>query len=337
MIERHTVPQSRNKGRSLVELLIAMVIGTIILGGVLLSSISSSTTQNQQNSSAFLSEEAQIATNLLSWHLRTAGYSSIVLPPQPQVFGEMRYVYRNYDGPAVRGCDGGPINPSVGLTNLACNGGNGPDAIMVAYEASPRSTLPTNGNPNDPTDCLGQAITGRLPSEANTGGTYALAENTFYVANDTLMCAGSGRADRAPQPLVNNVVDLQILYGVAGVPVAAPNTTVPAEPYFEPAQYLTAAQVEQLAVFPVGTLPAERGRWTRVVSVRMCLTLRTAGNVYNTPTAYTGCDGQQVMPADKRAYRVVTINSALKNRTPPCSDPGAAPGQPAAAFDRCAF
>lgn len=324
-------------GRTLIEMLIALIVGAIVLGGVLLSSISASRTQNQQNSSSFLSEEAQIATNVLAWHLRVAGYSAIVAPPKPQAFSEPRFVYRNYDGPPMRGCDGGVNNPQVSMNNMACANGNGPDALMVAYEGTTTNTLPTGTNPNDPTDCLGQAITNRTPSDMNDGSTYPLVQNMFYVANDSLMCAGNGRADRAPQPLVNNVVDMQVRYGVAGVPAAAANSTVPAEPYFEPAQYLSATEIEALAPFPAGTNPAYLGRWNRVVSVRICLTLRSAAPVFDAPSTYTGCDGQPMNAPDAHAYRVVTVYSALKNRTPPCSDPNAAPTGPAPAFDRCAF
>jgi type IV pilus assembly protein PilW len=334
-MNHHRALHRRAAGRTLIELLIALIVGAIVLGGVLLTSISSSTTQNQQNSTSFLSEEAQIAANLLNWQLRIAGFSNIVLPPKPQNFSEEPHIYRNYNGPAVRGCDGGPQNPSVPMANMACNNGNGSDGFMVAYEGSTFNTLPTNGNPNDPTDCLGQAIVPRTPSDANTGATYPLVENMIYVANNTLMCAGNGNNLRTPQPLVNNVVDMQIRYGVAGVP-AVGNTTVPAEPYFEPAQYLTATQVNALAAFPAGTNPAYRGQWNRVVSMRICLTLRTSDEVHATRTAYTNCDGANVMPPDRRAYRVVLIQSALKNRTPPCADPAAAPNGATPAFDRCA-
>jgi type IV pilus assembly protein PilW len=324
-------------GRTLIELLIALIIGAIILGGVLLSSISSSRTQNQQNSSSFLSEEAQIASNLLTWHLRVAGYSTLVLPPKPQTFNEPRNVYRNYDEPAVRGCDGGVANPSVTMSAMNCINGNGADALLVAYEGNTRNTLPTATNPNSPTDCLGQAVTTQVPSAAGTGMNYTLVENMFYVNGNTLMCAGNGTAARTPQPLVDNVMDMQISYGVAGVPAAAANSTVPAEPYFEPTQYLTASQVNALAAFPAGTNPAYLGQWNRVVSLRICLTLRTANPVYESPKDYVGCDGQAITPADNRAYRVVTVYSALKNRTPPCSDPNAAPTGVTPAFDRCAF
>lgn len=331
-----TGSRQQARGRTLVELLIALIVGAIVLGGVLLSSISSSRTQNQQNSSSFLSEEAQIATNLLNWQLRLAGYSNIVLTPKPQVFGEPTYNYRNYGGPAIRGCDGSPQNPSVTMANLACVGGNGADAFMVAYEGNTFNTLPTAGNPNSPTDCLGQAVTAQVPSAANTGGNYTLVENIFYVNANTLMCAGNGTVNRTGQPLINNVVNLQVLYGVAGVPAAGAATT-PAEPYFEPAQFLSATQINALPAFPAGTVPAYTGQWNRVVSVRICLTLRTTDEVYRTPTAYADCTGASVIPADRRAYRVVMVQAALKNRTPPCADPNAAPNGAAPAFDRCAF
>ena len=219
---------------------------------------------------------------------------------------------------------------------MGCSG-NGPDSFTVAYEANTWSTLPTNDKPNLGTDCLGRAIETQTPSEGDVNRTFTLAENTFFInANNELACAGSGNKANS-QPLLANVADMQVKYGVSAVPVLQPGSTTPVQPLYEPIRYLTATQVEQMDVFPPGsTLPAFRERWNRVVSVRICLTLRTANEIHSKPRSYVGCDGESVVPADKRAYRTVTVNTAIKNRTAPCADPAAAPGQPRAAADRCA-
>lgn len=327
------------RGRTLLELMAALIIGMIVLGGVLLTSVSTSGTQQKQNSTAYLAEEAQIATNLLTWHLRSAGYSQIVAPPRPTLSGEDSQPFRHYEGPAVRGCDGGAEDTSANMAALVCRGGNGADSLTVAYEASTWSTMPVVSNGQVvPSDCIGNGITTLSPSEAVPGQQYRLAENTFFVANGSLSCKGSGgNANTPPQPLVANVSDMQITYGVAATPVLAPGSTTPVQPLFEPVRYLTAAQVDALQLFPADAAPAIRGRWNQVVSVRICLTLRSPEAVHSEATKYTGCNGESITPGDLHAYRTVAVSTALKNRTAPCADQGAAPGASQPAADRCVY
>ena len=327
------------RGRSLLELMAALIIGMIILGGVLLTSVSTSGTQQTQNSTAYLAEEAQIATNLLTWHLRSAGYSQIVAPPRPTLTGEDSQPFRHYEGPAVRGCDGGTDDTSANMAVMACRGGTGADSLTVAYEANTWSTMPVNSNGQVvPSDCIGNGITTLTPSEAIPGQQFRLAENTFFVVNGSLSCKGSGgNANTTAQPLVANVRDMQVTYGVAATPVLVAGSTTPVQPLFEPVRYLTAAQVDALPLFPADAAPAIRGRWNQVVSVRICLTLRSPEPVHSKATPYAGCDGESITPGDSHAYRTVAVSTALKNRTAPCADQDAAPGAAKPAADRCVY
>lgn len=334
----HLHSRQRAHGRSLLELMVALIIGMIILGAVLLTSISGNSSGRRQDGVAVLNEDAQIAANLLGGHLKIAGYSRVVASPAPPA------EFRNYAGPGVRGCDGGVANDNVNMNGMVCNGGNGPDALMVAYEGDAFNTFPTAGAPTIPTDCLGQALApgGSLPttpSEGKVGANYWLVENIFYVNNSNeLVCSGNGIPGRE-QPLIGNVEDMQVTYGVADVPTAAAVTNGDAQesPFFEAARYMTAQQIDQLAPFPATALPALRGRWNRVVSVRVCLVLRSAEELYDQITPYPGCDGVDINPPDRRAYRAVTITRAIKNKTAPCADAAAAPGVVGSAPDRCAF
>ena len=61
------------RGRSLLELMVALIIGMIILGAVLLTSISGNSSGRRQDGIAVLNEDAQIAANLMGGHLRVAG------------------------------------------------------------------------------------------------------------------------------------------------------------------------------------------------------------------------------------------------------------------------
>lgn len=331
----HWAPQ---QGRSLLELMIALVIGFIILGAVLLTSVGNGGASRRQNSVTTLNEDAAIATTILTNQLRLAGYSRFRGQPTPNSSGspDLNVQYRNYNGPPVRGCDGGMRDYDVGMSGINCANGDGADGFMVAYEANTLNTFPTRTETASPTDCLGATLPAQVPSESNDGSTYFLAENFFYVDQQTnsLMCSGSGNPG-SPQPLIGNVVDMQVLYGVAAM--QPPVANVDPVPLFEAQQYLTATEVDQLPVLPIGTVPPERGRWVRVVSMRVCLVLQSEAELYDTITPYAGCNGQMVEPADRRAYRAVTVTTAFKNRTAPCNDPEAAPSAPLASSDRCSF
>lgn len=336
----HLNSRSRSRGRSLLELMIAVVIGMVILGAVLLTSISGNSSGKRQDSVAMLNEDAQIAANLLGGHLRIAGYSRVVGTPSPTTNAP----FRNYEGPGVRGCDGGVEDDNATMATMECvDDADGPDALMVAYEGDTFNTVPTAGAPTIPTDCLGQAVApnGTLPttaSEGAAGSTYWLVENLFYVNDDNeLVCTGN-RNRGTEQPLIGNVMDMQVTYGVADVPTAAAvSEGQPETPFFEAARYLTAGQIDDLALFPATANPAFRGQWNRVVSVRVCLVLRSGDELYDKPTPYPGCNGEEITPPDRRAYRAVTITRAIKNKTAPCADAAAAPGAAAAVADRCAF
>lgn len=327
------------RGRSLLELMVALIIGMIILGAVLLTSISGNSSGRRQDGIAVLNEDAQIAANLMGGHLRVAGYSRVITSPSPTI------EFRNYGGPGVRGCDGVIADDNVTMATMACPNGaaaNGPDTIMVAYEGNAFNTFPTAAAPGTPTDCLGTALppNREIPSESPAADDpYWLVENIFYVnADNELVCSGNGNRG-VQQPLIGNVVDMQVTYGVADVPTAAAIAagTAPEAPFFEAARYMTAQQIDQLAPFPATAAPVLRGRWNRVVSVRVCLVLRSAEELYDQITPYPGCDGVDINPPDRRAYRAVTITRAIKNKTAPCADAAAAPGASAPIADRCAF
>lgn len=330
-------------GRSLIELLVAMVIGFIILGSVMLTSLGGNLSSTRQNAQSRLNDEASIISNVLNWHLRVAGYSTIRTYLTPSG-NEIRSANRNYMGPAVLGCENGIANlGAADFTQINCAGGGAgatPDAFAVMYEADNDNTIPTGTG--IPSDCVGQGVPDTTPSDINDGSTYRLAENRFYLqvnaqtGQRALYCAGSGNVG-VGVPLVDNVLDMQITYGVADVPSAA-QTELLQIPFFEPVMYLRADQVLALPLSPPTTEEAIHN-WRRVVSMRICLLLASEPNAMDQATPYTDCNGNVVMPAanDLRYFRTVTINTGFKNRTPACSDANAAPAGTRPNPSRCAF
>lgn len=342
-IPHRTTAAADQAGRSMIEVLVAMVIGFIILGSVMLTSLGGNLSGTRQNAQARLNDEAGIVSNVLNWHLRVAGYSAVRTYLQP-TSNLVDTANTHYFGPAVRGCENGIANlGAANYTAINCAGGGAgtaPDAFAIMYEADEGTTVPTGAG--IPTDCLGQGIPATTPSDMRNGVNYRLAENRFYLAvnpqtgNRALYCAGSGNVG-AGQPLVDNVLDMQVTYGVAGVPTAAQADLLQV-PFFEPVMYLRADQIDPLPAFTTADayLPPV-GNWKRVVSINICLLLASEANALDQPTAYTDCNGARVMPNDLRYYRTVTINTGFKNRTSPCADANAAPLGIKPNPSRCAF
>jgi type IV pilus assembly protein PilW len=335
----------RQAGRSLIELLIALVIGFVVLGAVMMTSINANRTSSVNQQVARMQQDATFATQLLTGQLRLAGYSAVrqkpvIRAPIPNIFNPSN---RNYAGPPVVGCENGFANLNAAdYTLLACNGGaanTAPDAISIIYEGDAFNTFPTAGNPGQPTDCLGATVAPTVLSSADQAATsgdpnvrnYARIENRYYIVGTTLFCQGNGNPLN-PQPVLDNVVDMQIVYGVANTPQNN-NRLSANDPMNEAVMHMRADQVNNQAPFPAGTAGPE-ARWNRAVSATVCLLLRSDLGALDQPTPYTDCQGNVVNPpaGDTRAYRQVRIQVGFKNRTPACLD--ASPGA-AVRADRC--
>jgi type IV pilus assembly protein PilW len=163
-----------------------------------------------------------------------------------------------FNGVAITGCEGNDCFP----------GGNSGDAIVVSY----------NANPAGPLDCLGQNIAGVAPVPGR-------AQNAFYVRNESLMCLGNGNA--VPQPLVEGIEDMQILYG---------EDTTPNNGDFIANRYLQADDVNL--------------NMNNVVSVRIVLSVRTLDD--NLALQDTANVNSGVL--DSRIRRTFTKTIGLRNR-----------------------
>lgn len=332
---RPSCPARRLHGFSLVELMVSMAIGLIVLAATFSAYLGGSSGSKIAEAQGVMNEDAQAALSILSQQLNMAGSN----PDQPDrtdmsrrnpVYGATAYptpgfVTSNF---TIRGCDGlfGSPPEKTRLDELEClsDASALPDAVAVSYEADRFNTVPsvpTTGAPDkSPTDCLGVKLTPvsvTLPVVSSKGTTadatvrYAVASNRFYIdrpspgAVPSLYCRGNGDGSTA-QPLVENIEDLQLSYGMAAKDITDHTATV--------AGYLTASQfVDQPDLKPL----SEAGRWARVLSVRVCVLVRTADPVVSDATSarYFNCDGLLVTaPPDLRLRRAYTTTVTLRNR-----------------------
>lgn len=183
------------RGRTLIELLVAITIGLMLTVGIL--SIFSANRQTYRASSDLQRMQAagQLALDRLAYQIRMAGYG--------QLIGDFTSVSNpsSFIGNPVWACSSGFVDPVDASVTPGCAGGAAqPDALQIRYQVENAAVAGFG----DSRDCLGFEV----PPD---GGGVRTAQNRFYIANSngvpTLMCAGNALA---PAPLIPNVEDLQV-------------------------------------------------------------------------------------------------------------------------------
>jgi type IV pilus assembly protein PilW len=284
--------RSRNRGISLIEILISLVIGLVIVGAVLISMIGSGKAGRYQAAYTQMNEDAQIALSMLSRELQQAGYSSptglsAVSPATSPPTFKLDFASLA-GGTYVIGCDTGFANANAAV--LACGTGT-QAAFEVVYEADLKTTAP---QATKPSDCMGDGIT--------VGPPY-IARNRYYVAagasgssgRPELRCAS---ASGNTEPLVENVEAMAVWYGVS---VAAAPTQV--------VRYVTATQIRAVGA----------AEWLNVISVRVCLVVRSPDPVLDNgedSPAYKDCSGTRQTPNDRYLRRAYFTTAAIRDKMP---------------------
>jgi type IV pilus assembly protein PilW len=315
----HPSSRGASRGVSLIELLVSIAIGLILMVAILSSYVGSSQATRAAEAQGRMHEDAQAALSLLSQQLRMAGYnprqpSFGTATPRNPVFAATDY--------AIRGCDGtfSNITSAANIPALTCAGA-GADSFAVRYEADAANTV--RSGTGLPTDCLGQTLTTQTASVSAwnagtsslqpTSTTFWIAENRFYVGtatavvNPSLYCKGSGGANA--QPLVENIEDMQVVYGTA--PHNATST-------LSVAGYITAAEMTTAGSLP--SLPDDPTRWSRVATARICILVRSEQPAAPDAASaqYIRCDGTvDTSPPDLRLRRAYTTTVVLRNRLTP--------------------
>lgn len=300
------------QGLSLVELMVALTIGLFLLGAVGIIYVNTATTSRSSTLESQMNEDAALALELLQQQIRLTGFSNV------DASGS-----RLFPGQAVRGCDGGfadnsavfldPASPPV----LTCNGGAGPDALAVRYEASllNSQSVTDAGGVQRPGNCAHEGITAwnALAEGAATATAMPLADNRYYIANDadgtpSLFC--QGRTDAGfgnATALIPNIEDMQVQYAVTALPSVG-----------NPIPHQVAGYVD--ADHAVLGDPAIN--WSRVAALRVCLVARSARPVPTGDNAvadigrYIDCAGAEQTPNDRFLRRAYVTTIQLRNMRP---------------------
>lgn len=278
------------RGVSLIEIMVSMVIGLVVVGAVLVSYLGAGVSGKQQSAYLQMTEDAQIAFSVIGRELMSAGYAR----PVTWIGGTSTFA-RTFTGGTpdnvVHGCDTGFADPAA--NSLAC-GTSTSAAISVAYEADTVTTVVTASGL--PSDCLGGTLTAQTTAVSPTVTvSFYVARNRYYVESSAagvpeLRCAPAGGVGQA---LVDNVESMAISYGEAVA--AAPRQVV---------RYVPAASVVD---------------WGLVVSARICVVMRSAEPVLtqedlDVRNTYLNCDQTATALPDRRARRAFFTTLTLRNR-----------------------
>ena len=276
-------PSRPARGFSLIELMVSMAIGLVVIAAVLAAYLASGVSSRNTQAMAQINEDGNVALNVLRSHLAMVGYST-----PTGVTGGGKFTL-TYPGASLVGCDATFDDLSLDIGSLTCPSGEkaSTDSIAIAYQADAfNSAVNTD---QVPLDCVGNTLD-------NAAG-YFLSYSRFYLSapeggtNKALYCRGAG--SDTPQALVENIVEMQITYGVGGPVVKGENRRT--------IGYVDAADVPD---------------FTAVVAVRICVVVASAKEVMDDETPYQPCDpfDDPVTPGDKRLYRTFTSTVALQNR-----------------------
>ena len=322
-------------GFSLIELLVSLTIGLVIAIAAMSAYLGTASSSKMSEAQSRMNEDAQAALNVLVQQIRLAG-ANPAQPNRADAFGRNPVYNPTYVGGSVtayasgtttytvtvapsafsiRGCDGtfSNITNATTVPNLDsfanCGTSTLPDSIAISYEADRFNTIPSG---TAPTDCVGSAIpttiSATFPSGTSTTASFRVADNRFYIASSSgvpsLMCKGIGSGT---QPLVENVEDMQFMYGTVSTTEASATATV--------AGYLSADQV--IALAPTADTAGYSTAWGKVMAVRICVLVRSENPVVPDLASgqYYKCDGTlDTTQTDRRLRRAYTTTVVLRNR-----------------------
>lgn len=305
------IHKGRKGGVTLVELMITLIIGlglVAAVGNLYFGNYSSYQLNEIQRR---LQHDGRYAMQLMETNLRQAGFGHLTSASVNAAEVDKTDFVNSVGGPGqgLRGCDVGFVKPlSFGFD--CKKGGQGMAAFEVAYRVASKFNFDSSAG----ADCNGSPA-GLIPLPKShpaytAGGAVSIASNRFFVATPSgrtttsLYCQGnSGNGRSIAQPILNNVDNLWMVFGVA------------AKDGFSVQQFLTATQVDRLS-------PDQYQNWKRVVRVRLCLQIHANQSGMSTPQRYVNCNGNEQIATDGKLRVVMTSIVTLRNnaKTTPFND-----------------
>ncbi|MES2878893.1 MAG: PilW family protein [Pseudomonadota bacterium] len=328
---------SQQRGFTMVELLVAMVISLLIA----LVAISALTVTRQGfatvDASSQLRDNGRFASDLIQRLAVQSGFKDVFYATQTPTADEIAAnIAPNITGfNNATSSSSDPLNSSTARTVGA--DGYGSDILILRYQTVKLNSDPTStASDNSMIDCMGNASP--LAATSRTQRMASILHVAVSQGELSLMCSTVNAAGTisTPQPIIQGVETFQVLYGTDGVTAGtAPTPRLAAsDATYPPNSYLRA---DQMTVTGSGGTVATNDNWRRVRSIRIGMVLRGPANSSQemvAQTLYPFGKGQSSSstatagsalsstndpgtvfsaPADGRLRQVVTFTVHLRN------------------------
>jgi type IV pilus assembly protein PilW len=187
---------TRSAGFTLVEFLVALIIGMFVMLAAIASLFGTRSTALTGSDVSTLNQSAALAFRMLGQQIRQAGY----IPIDPT--GPLYYFNVNLATNLRGGRD------FFALNGQEASSGSVNDTLAVGYAPAPDYFR----------DCLNQRAENDARADydpANPADPFnpRLITSEFSVVNGTLRCAGSG--GNGAQPIIDGVEHFDVMYGIA--------------------------------------------------------------------------------------------------------------------------
>lgn len=175
----------RQRGFSLIEMMVAMVLGLFIMGGVTKVFLDSKSANQARGGQSNIGSNARVAMDILSADIARGGYVPAATVELPKVNGK-------------------PLPPVE--TAYSSDSGTASDSIIVTYVSN--------------TDCLGNATPTANPRITRNKYQLKRRDDAKAASSENpwqLYCGpvdNDGNTTSTAQPLVEGVEEMQFLYGV---------------------------------------------------------------------------------------------------------------------------
>jgi type IV pilus assembly protein PilW len=336
-----TTSARKQRGLTLIEIMVAIGISAILLTGVLQIFISSKQSYRVLEATARVQEAGRFAVSFITEDLRMAGYTGCYrgdIAPVDNILNDPGAFNWNVEipieghewtgagwSPALPGLIAGQVRDG---TDVIVTRGMGSDGINLVppYSNSAQLFVDPDGNNLNigeiimVTDCTNASV-GQLTNIQSTGfGTNLVhsADNAFTPGNSTPLFNNTFGADAELARVVSNVY--YIGTGANGEPALFRRSLIgadmPAQELVDGVENLQVQYGEDLDGDGLANryVPANAvGDMASVVSVRISLLLRTEDNIASTPQTYV-YDGETIDADDRRMRRVFTNTVKLRNR-----------------------
>lgn len=288
----------RVRGRTLIELLIAMALSLLIIGavGVLYSASSNSSRTAQQLGSA--EERGQLAMFFLGEPATMASYGTI----NSGEFTRPRFQAVSFQEPHLRACTNGRFqDPMAGDFTCVASASPG-DELYIAHQAE--TVNPPQGIAA-PTDCLGADpgpnVVNVYSIEPSGGGTLEFG------------CRGSGNVAR--QALVRHAEDFKVYFAMDTNSYAM-SEAGGAPHSFKPSALLTATQINALPGAN-GAANSAGNPWNHVIAIYACVLVRTAdaGTTVDGTSTFEPCPQNEAEAATGAAATTLADGIARRSYT----------------------